>query len=456
MRAVGRILGSYFHRRFFLLALWATTAYLLAIAHAVMRSHPKAAWCFFLYSAALGAAITGLHLRQALEGSEADLLPNYRRAQLLAAGVVLGALVGWPVLLTAVADGPPFHTLSAFLPFVCSALWIAFLSPSARGAAAVLGFPAMLWLFTDIYELAGPSPDKSWTVRFVAQLGPSWPTVALLASVSGLLLFVWRFQAMRCIRVPEGSPGDHVLALQSQDWSGPVANRVAAKAIRKLSRSKPGHRVSRVRLARLFEFAMFSPVYTLKYYGGGILLYCAFTTYLSFHQQHRWGGPSMNYYLPSVYYFFTATLAADFLSHRDRLPIIYLGAQLPSREMFARTAALSYLLVVGRQMLAVTLSAILLHLALPWTTWTRFPQLCVMGLALSVVQVAVSLLAAGRKTSAGGIGWLMINIIAIVPAVLLALWLSIAWTAVAALALIAGFLFWLAMRRWIHTEFDFI
>jgi xanthine/uracil permease len=164
----------------------------------------------------------------------------------------------------------------------------------------------------------------------------------------------------------------------------------------------------------------------------------------------------MNFYMPFAYYWMTAALASDFLSHQNRMPSIYLQSPLPCKNSFRKAVALSCLLIVGKHMLSTTVAMVVLHSIFRWTSWANFLPLCVMGVLLSLIQLSLSLLASPKIVKpAHSIGWLVLNMFCVFPLMLFAKFSSHLWASVAMTALMSGLLFWLAMHRWSITELDF-
>lgn len=399
-------------------------------------------------------AIGLIHLRQVVESSAADLLPRHRTLQLVAAGLILAAHLIWPMLLTNFLGVPALITLAAYLSFICLTLWLAFFFEN--GLLATLGILTIVWVFVDLYRLFSPVPETSRVSQLGTYVGSSSTTFLIAASSLGIIAFVFYYQRLSSARCYDGSGNYYQVSLRTGDWVDPLTVRAAAKRINRMFEAGTSQGPSLCGSARLFQFGLFSPSYSAgSYVNLGVFFTCALLTYMSFHQESRSDFPPMNFFLPFGYYWIMAMLAADFLSHRNRMAAIYLQSRLPSRDTFARATVLSYLLVVSKHALIITAAAILLHLILPWTTWTNFPQLCVMGFTLSLIQVALSLLASDKVKSSGGISWLMCNLFLVLPVVFVGRAYVHSWSVVAVLALAGGLLFWLAVRRWTQTEMDF-
>jgi hypothetical protein len=454
MKAVGRILRSYFHRRF-ILVLMISAGYLFIIANTLLFfNKTKIAWCFFLYTLAVLAAATGFHLRQALESSESDLLPNYRRSQLTAAGIILSIFSLWPMLLIILWGGPLSNSLAFYLFFICLALWVAFFSAGGTGWTAVLGLAAIIWAFRDLYKLVNASPEASRIARLGIYFGASWPVYAVLASLLGLLLFVFYFKRVSNTSLTNEWTSDYLQCLKTQDWmDNPLTLKLTEKTISRLSTIESGQKPSLYSLIRLFQFGLFSPMNTTSAYYGflGGFIYCSLLTFFGLYIAMK---ESMNFYLPFAYYWIAAMLAGDFLSHRNRIPAIYIQSRLPSRRSFVFVTILSYLLIVGKAMLSITASMIVLNIFFPFAAWAEFIRLCAMGIVSAFIQVFLSLSAGSKVKSA--IAWMIGSLF---PTLFLALLIPLYtrhWYFIAGAAFFSGLLVWPAIRKWENLEFDFV
>ena len=448
MKAVGRILRSYLHRRFFNLLLLLPALYCLVAAVALTREHPNSAWCFFLYTQVFVSAAAGVHLREMADGSVADLLPNHRKFQLMAASLLLCLCLVLPILFTDHLAFPIPVTLAGFLFFTSLALWIAF-SLESKGLIAWVGILVIWWLMVETYRLAGHSPETSRLAPLGSSLGSWWPFFMILPSAAGLLVFAHHYLSARFSHEPKN---DYTAALQTQDWVDPVALKTAERAISRLTEKK-----ERTSPVYLLQFSLFSPAYCagLWYTFAGVFIYAAIVTLLT-SRQSSWDFPAMYFYLPFGYYWITAVVAADFLSHRNRMAAVYLQSNLPSRSSFTRTAVLIYLLVIAKQVLGISLAMIILNVFFPWASWPQFLTLCLVGFALSFIQVSLSLLSSSwLATPARSIAWLIVNLFIVVPLMPLAKYHDQIWIVLTALVPLSGLLFLMAIRKWSGTELDF-
>jgi hypothetical protein len=138
------------HHRLVLQVMLPATFCLAIAAHVMLAmSYPRTAWCLFLYAIALSSVTSGFVMGQALkEGEETDLMPDYRRHQMMAAFAVPVILILWALALAAFCGGPMLVTLSAFLGIAVLSLWY--------GLYCINGL-----LFR----------DNSWMIRFLSFSG---------------------------------------------------------------------------------------------------------------------------------------------------------------------------------------------------------------------------------------------------------------------------------------------
>ena len=106
--------------------------------------------------------------------------------------------------------------------------------------------------------------------------------------------------------------------------------------------------------------------------------------------------------------------------------------------------------------LSLTLAMIILNVFFPWASWPQFLTLCLVGFALSFIQVSLSLLSSSwLATPARSIAWLIVNLFIVVPLMPLAKYHDQIWIVLTALVPLSGLLFLMAIRKWSGTELDF-
>jgi hypothetical protein len=456
MKAIGAILRVWFSRRGTILGFILPMLYFLILTGLTIRVDPKLSWWFFLYSFFVWAAMTGFHLRQIVVASTADLIPKYHSRQLMAAGFVLTAFLIWPVLFSSHFDVSLISTLAAYAVTGCLFLWIGFFLENVF--IFVFGNIAVVFLISDSLKFSKYQSELSLIEQVGDFIGIHWPVYTIVVSALGFLIFVlyYRQVSSACsfskFRFLKMKP-------DSSDWYDPLPARSAAKVISSFSENKTGRKMSLYRWSRLFQFGLFSPTYGVLSKGISVIVFFLVMTgmtAMSFHLLSRNLDTPMNVLLPSTYFWITFPIAMDFLSHRNRIPAIYLYAPVPSREFFMRVVFLSILLRFGQFIITLIVSTIIVHAVFPWTSWTHFPQLCAMGIVLGFIQIAATLLASEKIQSPWfGAVWLLGIISLAILLIPIAALYSHSWTLILACIPIGLILFRLAMRRWTRAELEF-
>ena len=393
MKAIGAILRVWFSRRGTILGFILPMLYLLIPAGLSHRVDSKMSWWFLLYAFFIWAAMTGFHLRQIVVASTADLIPKYHSRQLMAAGFVLTAFLIWPALFSSNFGISLFSTLAAYAVFGCLFLWIGFFLENVF--IFVFGNVAAAFLIVDSMKFSEYQSEFSLIEQAGDFIGIHWPVYAIVVSAIGYLVFLlyYRQVSSACslskFRFLKMKP-------DSGDWCDPLAAGSAAKVISSFSENKTGRKMSLYRWSRLFQFGLFSPTNGVLSMGISVIVFFLVMTgmtAMSFHLFSRNLNTAMNVLLPSTYFWITFPIAMDFLSHRNRIPAVYLYAPVPSREYFMRAVFLSLLLRFGQFMIILVVSTVIVHAVFPWTSWTHFPQLCAMGTVFGFIQIAATLLA---------------------------------------------------------------
>jgi hypothetical protein len=439
MKAIASILQSYMHRRFFVLLFLVVAILLLVEASILALFAPMPIPIrLFLSGYAYFAMAIGAHLRMTVIGNAADLFPNHRTYQLGAAGCILIFFLVFPMLFAGYVDNALVSTIAISIFLASLALWASFFTFTRYALLASAGWIVLVWLMFSSFDEA--SPLASAGLRY---LGTYWSVDLIAVALVGFVLFGFCY-----LRMPyDCREDDSFECFKVQDTFSYAGLWFATKSISYLACKKAERETSITRLVRLFQFGILSPIFGMGFFRLGLVI---LITYSSF----RSGPKSLNYLLPAVYYWITAGLTGNFLQHRNRMPLLYLSSSLPSRNAFLRTVVLSYLLAFYKQMIVITLIAVLVYLAFPWTTWIGFPQLCLLGVLCSHIQLSASFLTG--KMFGSGAAWINVNIMIggiVIPQVekLSAHF----WTLIFVISIFSALLFWAAMRKWSRTEFDF-
>ena len=374
----------------------------------------------------------------------------------MAVGIVLTAFLIWPVLFSGYCGVSHFSALAGYAITGCLFLWIGFFMDN--GLIFALGTLTGGFLIFDSLKIFKDQSKFSLIEQAGDFIGNHWPVYAIVVSTLGFLAFVlyYRQVSSACF-----SNKLNIFRMKSDsgDYSDSLAARSAAKVITSFFENKSARRMSMLRCSRLFQFGLFSPIYPIFFNWTGAVIYFLIMTgmtALSFHVIAGDLNLLLNVMLPSTDYWITFTITMDFLSHRNRMPAIYLYAPVSSREIFIRTVFLSLLRVFGQIMLILTLMAVIVHAAFPWTSWTHFPQLCAMGIVFGFIQIAITLLASEKIQSPWvGAVWLLGNFLLSILLIPIAALFSHSWTLILACIPVDLILFRLALSHWKKIELEF-
>jgi hypothetical protein len=447
MKAVLLVLKSYLDRRA-VVAFIAGSAFFLALSGIFNHlKEPITAWFLLLCAAATMAAATGLHLRQSLITCEVDLLRHYRKCHLIAAAVIWLIFIICPVILTALKGGPALTTLAAFLIFECLLTWTLFFCFSGMGIPTVIGITAIAWALSDLFKLTAKG-NISHLARWTGIIGPNWALYTVVASAVGFLIFAIYYLRASCARLADESANDYWQCYATQDHVDRQSMKTAGYVASRLSRKKPlNESPFSYRYIRLIQIGLFSPG-SLVTSSNGFFAAIFLGASLAFWA-HLFEG-MIRFMLPYGYFVISGMIAGDFLSHRNRLPVVYLQSRL-SRKLFLRATVKSLILILIRGLLGFTLTMTVINRLFPLAAWTIFFQLCLAGIAVGILVTSLALLTIDRVKSNGGKGLILFfNIIAL----LLISPLFYHWLFIAAVAIIGVYLFMPAIRRWEQIEFE--
>ena len=399
-------------------------------------------------------SVTSIHLKRMVQSNAADLLPNYRRYQLIAAGFVLACFLIWPVILTYYFGGPVLITLAIYLFSICIFLWDFFYWVDNR-LFSFLGILITLLLLIDIYRFVGSSPKFSLITYLGNMIGSALSIYAIVFSLFGLFLFAFLYLKLSNTYLTNESDSSW-LSSNAFDRTGAFTMKIVGKAISRASQIKDTQKSSGYRLIPLFQFGLFQPGLAANtlfiYFSIAMVLIITYWT-TGILTVREW-----DYFLLALFYLCSLTLTIDFLQHRNNIATLYLQSDLSSRNSFIHIIAISYLWGIFKQIAVFALLLIFLQRVFHFTTWADLFQILAMGFTINLVYISISLLFSSKVKSEKCIGYGVINIIIMIFALPLTIFgLAIySWIFVAACAFISSLLFGLAMRQFAKTEMDFI
>ncbi len=454
MKAVGYILLSYLHQRFWGIVFLILVLVSFIYANIMAIYSPDSTIiieCSFLFSLMVMTGVATFHSILLAQSSSTDLLPNYRRYQLTASGLLLAVFLIWPMCVIGLLGDPVLIALAIFLFFACLMLWstVYYFINSSLNLFFLLGIGLLL---REVYRLVGFSPEASLIARLGIDGGYFLPVFTIAVSILGFVLFASYYRKMPSSRFTD----ELIEALCTTglpENADTVSTKISEKSIRRLSRKEKGSKLSLYRLARLIKFNLFSPTNAANNLLTVVvlLLLFAFAHYVHFLDE-GWGGIQL-----AFYYMGGMMLAVDMWDHMKGLPETYLRSPLPSRSSFLKTTIFSYLLVSVKGTLYLSLAIVIDQFFYILYPWESLLQIIAMGSILSLVHLSVSLLACDVVPS-GNTVWIIIHILTlsiIIAIILFGLW-TFGWYFVAASALFSGLLFVLATRKWLNLEMDFV
>ncbi len=454
MKAVGYILLSYLHQRFWGMVFLISALGIFLFANIMAIYSPNSAFIIggsFLFSLMVMTGVTTFHSILLAQSSATDLLPNYRRSQLTASGLLLAIFIIWPMVVMAILGEPALIVLAIYLFFACLMLWstVYYFINSSLNLIVLLGIGLLL---RDVYRLIGFSPEES-VIGLLGIDGDYFlPIFAIAVSILGFMLFALYYRKMPSSRFTD----ELIEALCTTGFpenADTLAMKISEKSIQRLSRKRRGSKLSVYRWARLIKFSLFSPTNAANNPLSIVVLVLLFTVahYLHFLDE-AWSG-----ILLMLYYMGGMMLAVDMWDHMKFLPETYFRSPLPSRSSFLKTTLFSYLLVAGKGAFYISLAIIIDQFYFQLNSWETLPQIIAMGFILSLAHISVSLLACD-VVILGPIGWYIAHMIAIALILFTISFglLSFAWYFVAASALFSGLLFVLSIRKWLNTDMEFV
>jgi len=376
--------------------------------------------------------------------------------------------------------------------------------------SALAGGTVLLVALHDVFQISEIADVLPWSDRILIRfesLGGPWPLVLIAFSLAAALVIIFRYHRYRYLfewdvytysidyywsdysfihydgpKFPymftrQSWHRDKIVCLWNRDKTYRGAVDKAEQIItgmrlnRKAARPAPP-------LARLLQFGLFSPIFTVPSNWFYWACFCIAGTAIALvFSLTRDDEAAANFMVPGVFFLCSAVLANDFQGHRNRLPLLYLNSGLPSRAMFLKHSLAAYFRLVSAMSLSILTAALLMHPIIMWIcgfgfsaknnspeliaavarfhwSWEGLAQMIVMGIALAVGQIAVSLYTGSRKAYAAGPGWLAINALLLFPVTVIAYRFH-SWPLSLAFVLIAGALLRHGRRRWLNTELDY-
>ncbi len=389
----------------------------------------------FIMAVCYATFVVAAGLRNMLETGIGYLYPNFRQRHLVVSAVALLPFLTIPPLVLSLRDFPVLSSVAMiFLACACSAWIIITLGNSFISTLVLLG------LLRTAYELLGLAEDPLITHSIDGVFAPfqavEIPLFMIGLSFGFLMALGW--YALRALprKVSvKAYPFSNIFpvpTIASQDLVGRTLGRLKELAALEFSR---GQNPSVKRMNALMRLSMFSPgygfqslflsrslpLYALIALALSVALY-AVGTVTSLSDRLMPGlNPAVAFF--SIYFFLAFAISTDFLFHRVQLPMLWLGSWYRSRHHFTYAVVACYLGVAGRMYLWLTLTLFVCAVLTPWISLKLAGGVAVMGLAVFLVLISLSLSMSASITSEKCTGWVIPNFTALVI-VLQMLWVE--------------------------------
>ena len=421
----------------------------------------------FLFGAAVlySTLFLGLHLRQLSTWPGSWLVPNFKSSHLQATAVSLSMLFFLPVLWLVLNGLPVFPLVAMLLFYSTLTLW----SGYYQGQFGV-SVPT-LWMLAHIQE-------NNFSSLRPSLLESSFLYEAMLFSFAalGLILFAFFYAKDKSERNPIQACGE-LVSKGRVGWKTGMITPITAKlAHGRLSATlRNGGPSSPWRLARLFQFGLFSPglmclTLPLTYFCGvvGVALIAHYLFHPIFVENSGGSAILANDFMATVIFGINIlSLSTDFIQHRNRLPQLWLWAAAANRKAFSHATILSFCWVAAKQFMLTSILFFGLSFLLPGLSPTRVLAMLPLYGLLYLFVISSTLLASKWIKSRQGFGWNLV----IWPGFYLVLagqfwWMNVRktggpvvdafWPATAIALLLALWLMVRAVRSWPKTQLDFL
>jgi hypothetical protein len=469
IKAIGYILLSYFQQDFWGILATVIAIIILVVASLMAVVDPgvgmekiESSWHLFLVALLAILYISAAHMWGLIKSNATALLPHYRRYLLMAFGLVLVVFLVWPVVITGIRGFPVLTSLAMFLFLSCLIL-----SGGFFFGENIIVLGAIIWLGKLVHELLGLKSKFMilGNISNFSLLGSKSVFPILVILFSGIVLYLIALYFLKSptdfsdkeayIRNPYDKGYDRTDALNV------IIFKRNTDRLLKNNRDK---KRSLFHISRLLQSSLFSPGYasiTQSLVGIPVIIF-----YLGTVLYVLRGGkidPTLIPFLLIIYYISAIVITTDFLQHRQRMPLIWMQAQLNSRKEFAKATILTYVMVMIKQHLALSLGTLIIPVFFPVISVLRLLPIIILGFLVNIILLSLSLLFSDLVLSPKCNGWLQFNIIVGLLVFILArnaLKLLFnntpgTWIFIMVLAVFTGFLLWGAYKKWSNTEFNF-
>lgn len=463
MKAITYSLLSYFQQHLFanLITILTTIVFvflnfylLIKIGKGIDNAHNL--WIALLIVSVVMTSIIAVHLKRLIKSSSTILLPDFRKYQVITASLILAVIVVIPAVIV-IFHGFPIYISLALLLFATSiATWLFYYF----GDNPIV-FVGVVWPVRFVYELLGFETRQS----FFGSLSdifffnnPLLVSIALISLSSWMLYLFARYYLNLSSEKYKYKDFDETDPwARDHDRIDNLTEKLILRYLKKIVNMSKMKTRSLMGLIKMQQIALFSPPSIVSTSLIGFLaLIPLIATWIYFRDPITFSEIEGRG-IVVIYFILSFFLTTDFLQHRNRLPMLYLQSQVPSRKTFTRTTIGSYLLVFLRRYVSISVFISLVLFLLPTFQVIGLFKVWIIGAIFSITMIAFSLLNSNAIKTAEAKGWIITTIIFFIIIIPITLhnWESLTWLFLGIVSIICLWLFWLAVRRWDKTELDF-
>lgn len=466
MKPIQYIIQSYFQRGFHgVMTLIMSMIFLIAASLTMLLSTKEngVIYWFFLCSIILVSSVVVLYLREVTATDASALIPNYRKKQLIAAGIILTPFLLCPVVIACIKGVPVLSCLAMLLCIVSFFIFVVVNNIPDTLQMLVL---IPLWL---VYELLGLEPSLGFIGSFSEITGFGSDNLFALF-VTGVSLALIGYFSVRFLRGNTKKPGDSDKAgidpfTASYDKIDTISARLVFRKIDRLFNNLQKRKSSFSSYVRLYQYALFSPssslIFDMAFIFASVISYVVIVYFYVTNA----GFNSVQKIAPLIfliYHLGAVSFTTDFLQHRDRMPALWLQSRLSSRREVAKVILLTYLAVAGRQYLKITVLLLLLPLLIPAIANPEYIPVLSAGVLPFIVLISFSLILSDRITSFSCWGWSVSN--TLLACLVLGMTFGICrifyysqpfWLFFLLITPFSLLFLWRAFNKWAETEMNF-
>jgi hypothetical protein len=365
------------------------------------------------------------HLNELKQNPALALAPHFFKNHLFASGLLLGVSILLVVVVTSLAGRSILITLNICLFPFSIFIWVIF----QRRKFQLSWYFFTTYLVIMIYAMMGFIPIKLFSfVPALKTFGSTFIFQILLLTISGVLLFAFFRSLLRrpLYKFLHEEPHQAAIDARYFDNHNRLTARIVKRNITHLFQYSKNKKKSMVNIARILQYGLFNPgnsnLTTVFFYCLAgllfILLLDGFLTYkigdteniIEFLKGGRWFSPALPFIFIPFYTYSAICLGTDFLRHRDRISTLWLLTPVNSRKEFIKGIILSYLWVVSKHFLVISLLYVLVLMMYPGLHFSSLLPLMIIGIMIYIFFISISLYRTPKINAKQISTWLITNL----------------------------------------------